>query len=874
MRRIITGLSPSYALFWGKSPRKGSASHYPLAYHPLAYHCLDVAAVTQSLLSLVNGMSELLAEAFGVTDIRAVRNTVIFLAMIHDIGKHAITFQSLVPVICRKLGMQPVSPEHYSRRHGRGHDALGAWLWESERLAKLLLGVDDPDIAWFLGTGTFGHHGNPVNIDWLRDNERGHFSDPGKEAAIAFAKDCRELLGGRFAVPVDVPHAKKASFLIAAIVNAADWLASNEVFFPYKAPDQSLEEYWLTAENQAMRAVTASGLWSAPAQTKGGFHTLFPEMTPTPLQQVADSIKLPGQFLLVFEDSPGSGKTEASSTVASRALASGAARGLFFGLPTTATADAQVKRHAAFYRDLFGEHVTPPTLSLAHSVTKTGTVTHGRASCAAWIADDRRKRMLADVCVGTVDQALMAALPVKYAALRLFGLMGKLLVLDEVHSYDTYTARLIANLLRLHAALGGSAVLLSATMTARMKTDLAAAFQRGAGFEQADPAHLSHAAYPLVTLMGPDGSSIVKPQRAPQAPGDKKVILVHSKAQAERALLKCVRQGGCAVWIRNTVDAAVASGQKLRAMHQDTTIYHARFPEADRADIENHITQRYNKESQGAGRAGGLVVATAVIEQSLDIDFDLVVVDLKPMDAIIQGLGRGRRHARDRFGNPLPEGQVDQREPLEMIILSPDPDDVRSDAWYGYMLDHAEHVHKNPSVVWRTAAALKREGCVLYGDIRRLVEEAYDDAIPVPQCLSEATAKAMDDDRDKLAKGAEMAAGFTPEGGYDHIDGYWDDRRIPTRLGDSQEIVLVRMTPTGAIPYRGVDWSSGRMRIASRHVHDFDNDPYTPPQMAAARAACGFATLVPVDDDPPGVIHGGEVVDGFRCNSWSGLAWT
>ena len=142
------------------------------------------------------------------------------------------------------------------------------------------------------------------------------------------------------------------------------------------------------------------------------------------------------------------------------------------------------------------------------------------STCAAWIADDRRRSFLADVGAGTVDQALLSVLPSRHQSLRLLGLMRRVLVLDEVHAYDAYMQREIETLLEFQAGLGGSAILLSATLPVSIRQRLANAFEKGLGTD----IHSSciDTEYPLITVCEAQGRTSTKvanqPSRARRLP--------------------------------------------------------------------------------------------------------------------------------------------------------------------------------------------------------------------------------------------------------------------------------------------------------------------------------------------------------------------
>ncbi|WP_419602660.1 DEAD/DEAH box helicase, partial [Thiolapillus sp.] len=211
---------------------------------------------------------------------------------------------------------------------------------------------------------------------------------------------------------------------------------------------------------------------------------------PTPLQQACLDLPIGTEpQLFILEDVTGSGKTEAALILAARLMAAGQAQGLYIGLPTMATANAMYDRMSTVYERLYRPGEPRPSLILSHSarhlsesfqqslLAAQASATHyGEeesivAQCNRWLADNRKKALLADVGIGTIDQALLAVMPARHQSLRLLGLVGKVLILDEVHAYHAYTSEPLKRLIRFHAALGGSVILLSATLTRKQRTD-------------------------------------------------------------------------------------------------------------------------------------------------------------------------------------------------------------------------------------------------------------------------------------------------------------------------------------------------------------------------------------------------------------------
>jgi CRISPR-associated endonuclease/helicase Cas3 len=321
------------------------------------------------------------------------------------------------------------------------------------------------------------------------------------------------------------------------------------------------------------------------------------------------------------------------------------------------------------------------------------------AQCAAWIADDRRKAFLAEIGVGTIDQAIMAVLPTRHAPLRLLGLSRQVLIVDEAHAYDAYVGEELRQLLAFHAALGGSAIVLSATLTAAQRADLQGAFLGGIGVE-ADPDGAE--AYPLVTTTAASGIVAEPCRLAPDLERRVAVERMATSAAVIEAVTAASRAGAAVAWVRNSVDDAIEARAALAAMGIEAMLFHARFAIGDRQDIEAEVLGRFGRHSGPEQRLGRVVVATQVIEQSLDLDFDLIVTDLAPADLVIQRAGRLWRH--DRGARPIPGPRL--------LLLSPEPVDEPPPDWLGPELRRTGFVYPDHALLWRSARALLDAGCI------------------------------------------------------------------------------------------------------------------------------------------------------------------
>ena len=602
----------------------------------------------------------------------------------------------------------------------------------------------------------------------------------------------------------------------------------------------SLAEYWHNvALPQAKHALNETGICTVESVCSTmTFTRLFPSIAePTPLQHHVASCPIAGDpQLFILEDVTGSGKTEAALLLAGRLMASGRGDGLFMALPTMATSNAMYERLTSVYRSLYSDEATP-SLVLAHaarhlsapfmaSVAGPEKVAvddeAATAQCSAWLADNRKKALLADVGVGTIDQALLAILPARFQSLRLFGLVGHILIVDEVHAYDPYMNKLLQNLLTFHAALGGSAILLSATLPKHIRRQLLAAFARGCG-EHETP-RTESGGYPLVTAFSRE---IGLTETAIEAMSQRRcavaVRLIAEQGEVENVIVAAALMGKCVCWIRNTVQDARDGYQSLKnRMDTDLMLFHARFAMGDRLEIENAVTQTFGRKSGEKQRRGKVLVATQVVEQSLDLDFDLLVSDLAPMDLLIQRAGRLHRHSRDENGNRLSNGK-DRRESPCMVIHGPLPNEDATGNWYKSAFSKAAYVYPSHGCLWLTARLLADKAVLrMPDDARELIEAAFSEhADRIPELLRQRDQKAEAKwQADKSLAHINM---LKLEEGYTATINQWrPDMRTPTRLGGMETTVrLARWDGSSLTPWyvnSDFPWDMSQVNIGSSWV--------------------------------------------------------
>ena len=791
--------------YWGKAQPSidGGAD-----WHPVAYHCLDVAAAGEALLNARPQLLSALAHASGLPEIQA-RQWLLFGLALHDVGKFADCFQCKVEPLWhhRSVRQQPPSADP-------GHGRVGLAMWSngceintsSARSFDHLFGPPSRLSAsqqlafttWFAAIS--GHHGRPVEAHDLN----GRICDAARADAFAFIESAAKLFDPR--VPtgserLSEQRMRSSSWLVAGLAMLADWIGSNQAWFEYTEPEQSLEGYWEVAQGRAKDALANSGLSTPRIARSYSLAEALPGVkspASTPLQKwAANEAVIAGQSLVVIEDLTGAGKTEAALILAHRLCRQGAAEGLYWALPTMATADALYRRLADSYRNLF-ENPTDTSLVLAHSSREFNDIFQksirlesagpelayfnsarmpddadvtATAACSRWIADDRRKTFLADVGVGTIDQAVLGILPSKHQAMRLAALCRRVLVIDEIHSLDAYQNSLVESLLEFHAALGGSAILISATLTLAARQRLANAFAKGATW----PApKLTEPHFPLATIV--DGSGH-REHRLDAGRGTRRDLPVQRLADTNAAvvvLTQASHDGLAAVWIRNTVQDALDAYREVKALLPDAQVdlFHARFALGDRLEIEQRVLHSFGKVSSGVQRQR-ILIATQVVEQSLDCDWDVMISDLAPIDLLIQRAGRLHRH--DRGARPSPV----------LHIVGPEPVSDAGAKWYEAAFPRGAFVYPHHGRLWLTMKSLLESGGLnlASGSPRDLIERVYADVTEIPPDLHTPSGKA--EGKAASERGIGRMNALDRSKGYVHQAGAWEsDTRTPTRLGD------------------------------------------------------------------------------------------
>lgn len=721
------------------------------AWHPLVLHLLDVAACADAIL---DREPETTRERMGAVlgmPWEDARPWLLLIIACHDLGKACPGFQ------CKWINMTdfplPAVP-NTSINHAYVSQAA---------LAEILMEKGWPEGLAEMAADAVGcHHGERasekdktkaeyeihVGRGWRHDTIRNVWN----HARRAIVDDLLDVFK-----PSVVPSRQLLSgpdfMMLSGLVSFADWIGSNEDWFPFGLPEDcvDLTRWFEQRKTCAETALNAIG-WEhrVPLISKSRpFEKVF-GFSPRPLQQaVADSLgNLSGPAVLLIEAPMGEGKTEAAFFAHLELQRRFGHRGLYLALPTKATGNAMFMRTLSFMcnqgknrkLDLQLVHGAALLNEAYQNLRLTGihdSENGGEVRAGEWFTNKKRA-LLSEYGVGTVDQAIVPILPVRHNFVRLWGLANRVIVFDEIHAYDAYTGTLLIHLIHWLYALGASVVLLSATLPPKFRRNLSRIVN--ANFPEKEPV------YPRLTAYSPGRITQIHFAADPERRLIMRLMGISEKLQCMKDTLdEYLKNGGLGLALVNTVQRAQElyrlfpggvlikyNGQAVGKHLTDGTevyLFHARFPADRRQQREDLAISIFGPAGRRTGRK--LIIATQVVEQSLDLDFDLIVTDLAPIDLLLQRAGRLWRHRRD--SRPLPEpffivaGLAGERPPFFGKPLW----------WAG--------VYREDLLLrtWILLRQGRRETVTLPDEIDNLVESVYEDLVAVPDLLQERIDQAL-----------------------------------------------------------------------------------------------------------------------------------
>lgn len=732
----VRPLSEQARSLWAKTDRNGGRGWLPLVVH--LWDAGDVGAYLWDQW-LPAHVRELLAASIGA-DEGFTRRLVIFLCAAHDVGKATPVFQSKgrpfdgdeerdVLWVVRRSGL-PVRDD--LRKCSKPTHAVAGEVIVSQFLEQLGLSRRS---ARSFGAVVGAHHGMPARMNDLNDAmfasdiEMGRDLKSGDAWAsvqmelMRLAQDCSGLCSDDMRHMQGVVLSAPFACLVTGVVIMADWLASNTAFFPLINPVGSEGGLFTEGapniealDHRSRRGWEAAALipsWTERLEDTvdvNGFSRRF--MLPAgasirPVQRAAvmEAHRLSDPGLMIIEAPMGEGKTEAALAAAEVFAARHGCGGVCIALPTMATTDAMFGRVHSWLERLPRSGGQHDSFFLAHGKAQfneeyqglvrtngfssdfgevgrdTSDGTDERAVVSSWMRG-RKKGMLANFVVCTVDQVLMGALTMRHVFLRQLSLLNKVVIIDECHAYDSYMQEYLCRTLEWLGAYKTPVILLSATLPVALRERFVNAYREGAQahrdkpegtprkafeFRRKRPSELRAnallqrdvesneacraASYPALTLASASGCRSVVVERSSRA-HKIDVLLMPDDLDALIGMLDdMLADGGCAGVICDTVSRAQCVARALEKRYEsgEVALLHARFMDIDRMGHEESLRVALGQEatiSNGLRPRRIIVVGTQVLEQSLDIDFDLLITDLAPIDLVLQRIGRVHRHQR------------------------------------------------------------------------------------------------------------------------------------------------------------------------------------------------------------------------------------
>lgn len=654
---------PAFVPYWGKARQENAGAEIP-AFHLLACHCLDVSFVAHLWWEASSHLRSLFLQNLGgrLEEGQAKAWLLFFLAL-HDIGKWDIRFQlkageafaAIRPDwdsdLCAESRQSVKSYDHGKMGfEGFFHDVNSI--------------ISDSD-NWYRWMSVMtGHHGSlPAWIDAYHPPDADETvieSDGIAKRAWLQAVESHFLVPAGLSLSNDPPEISDAGCLLAAgLCSVVDWIGSQPALFPYVSDWDSSQAYWsqIGSRLDGRNLLADCGLVRQVAAYGGVEAILSARQTPRQIQTIIPELPI-AAGLTIIEAPTGCGKTEAGIAYAWKLLATGQADSIVFALPTQATANAMFERMLTIAAVLFGEsggnvvlahgkrmhhHAFRDLCRLSSDTSPQGSE-DGRIQCSQWLASSKKRIFLGQIGICTIDQVLLSVLPVRHNFVRTFGLGRSVLLVDEVHAYDAYMYSLLEEVLSRQAAAGGSAVLLSATLPAPSKMRLIQAWT-----SKRLPAEES---YPLVTYAAVDGGIQTYTLPSSQLPPDKEVGVTVTALHETGVLSdlfervsRAVQAGVLVAMIFNTVDSAQRAALELKRMgNLCVDVFHSRYMFADRQAREDDVIRNYGLHA--SRERGRVLVATQVVEQSLDLDVDWLITELCPADLLFQRIGRLHRHNR------------------------------------------------------------------------------------------------------------------------------------------------------------------------------------------------------------------------------------
>ncbi len=565
-------------------------------------HIEDAYRAWRETIAAKRRLIERISMQYGLSVERFLKSSLL-MVVLHDLGKMSGPFQAMMEAV--REGKK------FNRKNNYRHELL-SFVFTAMAANVLNKGEGFLTQVPVEALAVAGHH-RPLNSDLTAFDRESRSPAPsldqhGLKEALALAGEIFAREGWRFPV-IDEKTAQERPYnRLADLVDPAKNIIGK--LLDRDGYDRARDLYIFT------KGILHYADWHASGRARVNYSVEKPpEQLEEDLARRCREKKIPFTGLRPFQKSmgwcsghllavapTGSGKTEGSLLWALKNAREMGGAKIIYLLPTMNTANQIWQRLA----EIFGEENVGLTHSTANLFLK-GEVEEGEGD--SW--EDRRdllfhQSFIKPVTVGTVDQWLTCGFNAGRWVLKEINASNAVIILDEVHSYDGWTLGLITAAIRHFAARGSRFLLMSATMPQGLVDLFKSVLNDIKVIREENLLSASRSVYQVV-----------------DAPVD----------EAEKAIVEAVSAGRKVLVVVNTVEKCQQLAEHFAGLKP--VCYHSRFILKDRKKIEEGLDN------------SRFVIATQVVEVSLDIDFDWLFTECAPPDAIAQRAGRVNRY-RDR----------------------------------------------------------------------------------------------------------------------------------------------------------------------------------------------------------------------------------
>jgi CRISPR-associated helicase cas3 len=712
---------------------------------PLIQHLEDTGGVSVLLWEhwLSEGQRDFIKDSISTKNSIDAKKIVKFIGMIHDIGKATPVFQTMKGysnsndldiLLLEKLernGFNGISNLILASPRASRHELAGEYILST-------FGVKN-DIGSIIG----GHHGKTIDDESDYERQASYEANmfqyedkehPVRELWISSQKEIFDyaLKKCGFDTVECLPKIEQpAQVLLLGLLIMSDWISSNEEYFPLlDIFEDSIPNKETRLKKGFLRWIK-SDMWY-PQKNKN-YKNLYknrfgfePRNVQDRLSKIVSDTGEPG--IIILEAPMGIGKTEASLIAAEQLAYVTGRSGLFFGLPTQATSDGIFHRIVSWLNSVSADCDDRMQIRLAHGKAHLNDTFSSLSNGIGIDGDEnnvivnqwfsgRKTTSLDDFVVGTVDQFLLLSLKQRHLFLRHIGFSKKVIIIDEVHAYDTYMSQYLKQSIKWMGAYGVPIILLSATLPSEKRSELVLSYLEGRYGKNSKlirneyKDRMKTNSYPLITYT--NGCDLCIEEDFEKI--EDKNIKIESMVDDELIwkVEELLKEGGVIGIIVNTVKRGQLFAEKLSERFGDEVVIllHSAFIATERVKKEKYLLNMIGKEADRPNKK--VIIGTQVLEQSLDIDFDVLISDLAPVDLLIQRLGRLHRHTTSTNTVVRPKSH---KEPKLYILgknKSYDFEEGTASIYEKYLLMRTQYFID------------KKEYIAIPGDISNLVQSVY-----------------------------------------------------------------------------------------------------------------------------------------------------